>query len=449
MSRITVSFRIYKNANKTNQTLKVCAKLSGSTQYHPRAIASFEKGDLLDPDYVKFNSKKQRFESRSRNASVNNALLEKIENFLNSILIANPVSTVEEFWSLVEEANGGKPVTKHDKTLEWFLKEIITEYRNGYANRLPSANYQTYVRLLHHLEREMKHPNTKRILRVPVAEIGNREFQQFGDYLRALKAPNYIDLMKYFKRAHNVAIRKQLASVPLTYRYMDYTPVKTFEELSALNKGVASLTEKQIKAIENLDLSKIVLKCKNNDYYKRLYLDTCLLMFYLYSRPIDILNMKHSNIKHCAKGYYIEYLPIKKKNSTNALKAFVRCPISDKAMAIIKKYEGMSDAGYILPYSDNNRQWDLANVEQYHKRYNRCNAMLGYVNKFLKKVAAYLRISFTNDTLTTYVFRHSAISIAIANKHIPPLVVAKMAGTSLKEIERSYIDHTDNMFEYV
>ncbi len=78
-----------------------------------------------------------------------------------------------------------------------------------------------------------------------------------------------------------------------------------------------------------------MLKCRNNAFYKRLYLDTCLLMFYLFSRPIDILNMKHSNIRKCEKGYYIEYLPIKKKNSANALKSFVRCPISDKAMAII------------------------------------------------------------------------------------------------------------------
>lgn len=449
MSRITISFRIYKNASKTNQNLRVCAKLSGSSQYHPRAIVSFGKGDLTDPDYVKFNSKKQRFENRSRNASVNNALLDKIEEFCNAILEENSPTTIEDFWELIEQSKEGKPVTKDDKTLEWFLKEIIAEYRDGYANKLPSANFQTYVRLLHHLEREDSRPRSKHLLRVPIGQISDKEFQQFGDYLRPLKGPNYLDLMKYFKRAHNIAIRKHLASTPLTYRYMDDTPVKTFEELSALNKGVASLSANQIQRIEKLDLAKIVLKCKNNAFYKRLYLDTCLLMFYLYSRPIDILNMKHSNIRKCEKGFYIEYLPIKKKNSANALKSFVRCPICDKAMAIIKKYEGMSEAGYILPFSDNNREWDLSDPEQYHKRYNRCNAMLGYVNTFLKKIAAHLKITFFNDTLTTYVFRHSAISIAITDKNIPPLVVAKMAGTSLKEIERSYMDHTVNMFEYV
>lgn len=449
MSRITISFRIYKNASKTNQNLRVCAKLAGSSQYHPRAISFFGKGDLTDPDHVKFNSKKQRYENRSRNAAVNNALLEKIEDFCNAILAENSPGTIEEFWILVEQAKDGKPVTKDDKTLEWFLQEIITEYRDGYANKLPSSNFQTYVRLLHHLEREDARPRSKHILRVPIGQITDREFRQFGDYLRPLKGPNYLDLMKYFKRAHNIAIRKQLASVPLSYRYMDEAPAKTFEELSALNKGVSSLSEKQIKAVETLDLSKIVLKCKNNAFYKRLYLDTCLLMYYLYSRPIDILNMKHSNIRKCDKGYFIEYLPIKKKNSANALKSFVRCPINDKAMAIIKRYEGMSEAGYILPFSDNNRQWDLSDPEQYHKRYNRCNAMLGMVNTFLKKIASHLKITFFNDTLTTYVFRHSAISIAITNKNIPPLVVAKMAGTSLKEIERSYMDHTVNMFQYV
>lgn len=449
MSRIAISFRLYRNAGKTKQNLRVCAKMPGSSQYHPRAITFFGKGDLTDPDLVKFNSKKQRFESRSRNAAVNNALLDKIEEFCNLILDENSPASVEDFWELVEQAKAGKPVSKDDKTLEWFLHHIIDEYRNGYANKLPSANYQTYVRLLHHLERENERKHSKHLLRIPISKITDREFQLFGDYMRSLKGPNYLDQMKYFKRAHNIAIRKGLASVPLSYRYMDNTPVKTFEELSALNKGVASLSEKQIRAVEKLDLSKIVLKCRNNAFYKRLYIDTCLLMFYLYSRPIDILNMKWSNIRQCDKGFYIEYLPIKKKNSANALKSFVRCPISDKAMAIIRRYEGMSEAGYILPFSDNNREWDLSDPEQYHKRYNRCNAMLGMINTFLKKIASHLKISFFNDTLTTYVFRHSAISIAITQKKIPPLVVAKMAGTSLKEIERSYMDHTVNMFEYV
>lgn len=449
MSRIAISFRLYRNAGKTKQNLRVCAKMPGSSQYHPRAITFFGKGDLTDPDLVKFNSKKQRFESRSRNAAANNALLDKIEEFCNLILDENSPASVEDFWQLVEQTKAGKPVSKNDKTLEWFLHFIIDEYRNGYANKLPSANYQTYVRLLHHLERENERKHSKHLLRIPICKITDREFQQFGDYMRSLKGPNYLDQMKYFKRAHNIAIRKGLASVPLSYRYMDNTPVKTFEELSALNKGVASLSEKQIRAVEKIDLSKIVLKCKNNAFYKRLYIDTCLLMFYLYSRPIDILNMKWSNIRQCDKGYYIEYLPIKKKNSANALKSFVRCPICDKAMAIIKRYEGMSEAGYILPYSDNKRTWDLADPEQYHKRYNRCNAMLGMINTFLKKIASHLKITFFNDTLTTYVFRHSAISIAITQKKIPPLVVAKMAGTSLKEIERSYMDHTVNMFEYV
>lgn len=449
MSRISISFRVYKNAGKTKQNLRVCAKMPGSSQYHPRALTFIGVGDLTDPDLVKFNPKKQRFEARSRNAAVNNALLEKIEEFCNHLLDENSPASVEDFWDLVEQAKQGKPVSKDDKTLEWFLHHIIDEYRNGYANKLPSANYQTYVRLLHHLEREDERRQSKHILRVPICKISDREFQQFGDYLRTLRGPNYLDQMKYFKRAHNIAIRKGLASEPLTYRYMDNTPVKTFEELTALNKGVSSLSPKQIQQIEKLDLDKIVLKCKNNAFYKRLYVDTCLLMFYLYSRPIDILNMKWSNIRKCDKGYYIEYLPIKKKNSANALKSFVRCPISDKAMAIIKKYEGQSEAGYILPFSDNNRSWDLSDPEQYHKRYNRCNAMLGMINTFLKKVATHLKISFFNDTLTTYVFRHSAISIAITQKKIPPIVVAKMAGTSLKEVERSYMDHTVNMFDYV
>lgn len=448
MSRIAISFRVYKNADKTKQFLRVCAKLTGSTHYHPRAIAFFGKGDLVAPDFTKFNVKKQRFATSSSNAAVNNGLLEKIEKLCKIILDENSPSTIEDLWSLVEQAKRGKPITKEGKTLEWFLHLIIDEYKNGCTNKLPSSNFQTYVRLLHHLEREDVYKHSKHILRVPVNKIGDQEFRQFGEYLKAVKGC-YVDQMKYFKRAHNIAIRKGLASTSLSYRYMDNVPMKTFEELSAMNKGVASLSPQKIQEVENLDLSRIELKCQNNMFYKQLYLDTCLLMFYLYSRPIDILNMKWSNVRNCDKGFYIEYLPIKKKNSTNAIKSFVKCPVCDKALAIMKKYHGMSKGGYILPYSDNDRSWNLSDPEEYHKRYNRCNAMLGMVNTFLKKVASCLDIVFFNDTLTTYVFRHSAITIAITQKQIPPLMVAKMAGTSLKEIERSYMDHTMNMFEYI
>ena len=177
MSRISISFRIYKNAGKTKQNLRICAKMVGSSQYHPRAITFIGKGDLTDPDYVKFNSKKQRFDARSRNAAVNNALLEKIEAFCKHLIDENDPSTVEDFWELVEQSKQGKPVSKDDKTFEWFLHLIIDEYRNGYTNKLPSANYQTYVRLLHHLERENERKQSKHILRVPVCKIGDLEFQ--------------------------------------------------------------------------------------------------------------------------------------------------------------------------------------------------------------------------------------------------------------------------------
>lgn len=449
MSRISISFRLYKNAGKTKQNLRVCVKEPGSSQYHPRAIAFIGVGDLTDPDLVKFNSKKQRFEPRSRNAAINNTLLEKIEKLCNFLIDENAPDCVEDFWKLVEQNKAGKPVSKEKKTLEWFLHYLIEEYRHGGMNKLPSANFQTYIRLLHHLERENERQHSKHILCTPIYKVGDKEFEQFGDYLRSLKATNYLDQMKYFKRAHNLAIRKGFVSDPLTYRYMDYVPPKTFEELTALSKGVSSLSPMQIQQIEQLDLSKIIWDGKNSDFYKELYMDTCLLMFYLFSRPIDTLNMKWSNIRKCEKGFYIEYLPIKKKNSSNALKSFVRCPINDKAMAIINKYQGMSKAGYILPYPYNNRTWDLSVPEQYHTRYNRNNAMLCKINRFLKKIASHLKITFFNDTLTTYVFRHSAISIAISQNKIPPIIVAKMAGTSLKEIERSYMDHTVNMFEYI
>ena len=40
------------------------------------------------------------------------------------------------------------------------------------------------MRLLHHLEREDERKQSKHILRTPVSKISEREFQQFGNYLK-------------------------------------------------------------------------------------------------------------------------------------------------------------------------------------------------------------------------------------------------------------------------
>lgn len=450
MSRIAISFRVYDNASKTQKSLKFCARLEGTGRYCPRSLEFFNMGSLIEPDFSKFNKKKQRFTSKSSNATSNNALLGRIESFVDAVLTDYAPESIEELWKLVEKRTSSpKPkVVSEEQTLGGFIKQIIGEQKNCENNRLPSGNFRIYIPVLHYLQQEDSKRNSQHIIRIPLSQVSDKDFECFGEYIKSLRKPSYVSLMKYFKRLHNIAVRRGLASEPLKFRYLEHTPPKSIDELTRANKGIASLSSQQIAQIESLDLSQIYLSGVHPDFYKQLYLDTVLLMYYLYSRPMDILSLKTKHIKKCDKGFYVEYLPMKKKNSPNAIKEFVKCPINEKAMAIIRKYEGQSPCGYILPFSENKRDWDLSIPEQYHTRYNRCNAMLGKINSFLKKVGDKLGIYFENDTFSTYVFRHSAISIAITEKHIPPMVVAKIAGTSLKEIERSYMDHTQQMFDY-
>lgn len=443
---INVRFCWKNNQSKTSKSLFVFAGYAGETNGKFRAIASFGKGELIEPCEKLWINKKglanQRFKKNAPHAETNNAILSAINLACDTALASNP-ETIESFWALViPEKNAGK----HDaQTLGGFIESYIKELKSGNNQKLASANHQVFTTLLHHLEREDKSEHSKHIIAQKINKISNKDFKAFGEYLSSLNQRNYNQIMSYFKRIHNVACKRGIAKEALTYDYREHQPKIIAEmQIKQSAKVIATLTKEQITKLENLDINKIALSGVNPDFYKQLYKDTALLMYYLYSRPIDIFSLKSDSVK----GDYIDYVPCKKKNNRKAQRNHTQCPINEKALAIIERYKGMSKGGYVLPFSENEKGWEniYFDAQEYRQRYNKCNNMLYKVNSFLHKVAKELNITFENDTFTLYVMRHSAITHAISNGN-PTMLVAKVAGTSVKEIENSYYDHTQDMYK--
>lgn len=441
MAKIQFSFRIYTNASKTNQTLKACARLANTSRYAPRIIASFGKGDLKEPDLTKWDAKKQRFKKNAPFADENNALLKAIALRCEQVITECNPQTIQSFWDIVCPKTD-KGVTTDKATFGGFILSHIDDLRHGKTNLLPSKNYQIFITLYHHLQR-YEQATRAHVLNVPTYQISNTEFKAFGAYLANKKQPNYNTIMAYFKRIHNVAIKKGLAKTPLTYDYKENAP--------RINKGYikkACLSDEQIKAFASLDLNTVFQSGNKPEFYKQLYKDTALLMYYLLTRPIDVLNLKASDIKKINGVDCVCYIPIKNRNKKNVKATIV--PIKKEAQVIINRYKGQSKGGYLLPFAENEKPYNLDNAPEYNKRYNRCRAICEKVDTFLHKAGKALNFTFDgNKNFTLYVLRHTAITLAMKSPNIPVAFIAKKAGTSIKQIEATYCDDTQMNKEFL
>lgn len=450
-NKINVKFAWYGKPDK--RKLKVVATYVGESNGKPISIGSFGEGELLEPD-EKFWIKKrgmanQRFKKNAPHAEENNAILSAINLNCENALAHNP-ETLEDFFAIaLPSKNAGK---HQSQSFGGFIESYINELKEGVAGKCPSANHQIFTTLLHHLEREDKRPHSKHIIAKRTNAICNADFKAFGEYLCSLNQPNYNDVMAYFKRVQKVAVSRGFSQEELKYNYKEHQPtVNIAKKITQRGNEKATLTPGQVKAFESLDVSKIKLSGVNPGFHKQLYKDTALLMYYLFSRPVDTISLKYSDIMETSEGHkYIDYVPSKKSNDTKAQAKHTKCPICKEAMAIIERYKGMSKGGYLLPFSENEKSWSniYVDAKEYHQRYIKCNHILGRVNKFLKKVAIELGVCFRNDTFSLYVMRHSAITHAI-NRGNNILTIAQVAGTSVKQIEETYYDHTQDMINLI
>lgn len=73
---------------------------------------------------------------------------------------------------------------------------------------------------------------------------------------------------------------------------------------------------------------------------------------------------------------------------------------------IIDKYKGLSKNGYIFPIMDDEKEKSYATKDYTFKKFRE------FLNKWLKLVGKVMGLSFD---LYAYVFRHTAITVAITN----------------------------------
>ncbi len=405
---------------------------------------------LIEPKYDRshWDSKNMVF-TGGEYAERNNETVRAIMHELNELLLTGVYPTGKELFV----AYKAKKEREHAQ-----LHISFGEYLESLAEKMKkegkSSNYELYFTLLHVLKGvNYKVPKAVstfspakcggiRIYDTPLSAIGNRHFVAFGDWITSERGgKGYRNLMTTFKAVVSRAVQEELSSATLTFRFRQHIPgtkvhrkMSLRQKIDSKGRSISVLSLKELEEFEGINAEDYTSNSYSHKFLAQLYKDTCLLLYYTKSRPVDILSMRH---------YYdydediqtIGYIPRKLYNRLGASgeRRIVTLRIPDRAAEIIRKYKGMSAGGYLLPFPVNNRHWNLDS--DFLEWYGYIKHIEQNINYFLKRVAK--ELGFENRSLSMYDFRHSAITHAI-NRGENPFTVAREAGTSVVKIEQHY-----------
>ena len=423
-SQIRVNLRVAP----LDDSIYLFAQTKGTTKQRRRQVPG-----IVNPDFSTWDRKKQMFMAPTMDAIANNAAIATFKNGFELINNSFMPATCDELIMLYDNAtvvkDDGSIVIKK-MTVGDFINQIITEQKTCTKHFIqkPSSTYQLYLNLLHKLEKEGN------IIKVPVEELNNEHVNEFSEFvLSELGGVNYKYLMKLFVSVCNKAVEQHRNQNVFKFSIAKHAPKRDAKRIRALSK-------EQLALFEAYDLSKLLngsTPKKTAESYE-LYRDFALFLYEMKMRPIDVGKLRYSDI-YMSDGnvLYIDYIPEKKKNLGQPS---TQCPLSEKAVSIIRKYKGQSSKGYVFPFAINEYDWNFKDPESYRKHYRKWNRVLFQINTFLSKMEKPLGF----PELTLYMFRHTAFTIACKEMKESVFVIAKQGGTSVEMLEKHYFSSVFN-----
>ena len=177
------------------------------------------------------------------------------------------------------------------------------------------------------------------------------------------------------------------------------------------------LSPQQLKTFLNFNVDELTPTYKNRQTVE-LYYDFCVFMFHTFFSPCDVIKLKY---QHITKR---KTILVKRKKTHKA----VEIPVNPIMENIINKYRGQTKDGYVFPIMDDEKAKEYKTRDYLFKKHRE------KVNTWLKSIGEILG---TDYDLYCYVFRHTAITVALDNG-TPLAFVAAAAGTSIEMIQKHY-----------
>lgn len=197
------------------------------------------------------------------------------------------------------------------------------------------------------------------------------------------------------------------------FNFHDYNPAKNdilLHQPDVLSPG-------QIKRFLNLDVFNLTPTWADRNLVE-LYYDFCVFMFQSFFAPCDVIKLKY---KHITATHTI----VTRRKKTHKA---IEIPITPRMEEIINKYRGATSDGYVFPIMDDEKEKQHVTKDYLFKKFRQ------NLNVWLKDVGNELGLTFN---LYAYVFRHTAITVALDNG-LPVSYVAMAAGTSIEVIQNHY-----------
>lgn len=437
-----VSFKLYTGNNSVqvfvynpnfakgdtgSKTVRKALKFFWGTDYRLQTDIAF--WDSANSRFFKVY-KKQAITTATEDNNRLNQLYEAFKTVLDTV----PCYTPEDFF------NAYKAILNVEAASVQTVLGYAIYYRDmwlsGKCKKNNSGNYEVYNKLIHKLQgtvRGVKMPwanEVKQFANMPIDKVDTEVFKKWCKFVAA-NGLGYKDSVKYFRAT--VYHYQRVEKGNLSFRFLYSTEIDNPK--GEIIKKHEVLTDSQINHLFNFDVS--LIRPQISTANKQLYIDTCILMYGLCSRPVDVLSMRIEDIQkdRTGKKYIWKYCPrkmvnrdFKKESNRN-----YGVPVSDVCMAIIQKYTKGRKFGFVLPFKCNEKE------EDFIKRKHQTNHIATKIGKFLQDIAIFYNWDIAP---TMYTLRHTVIT-NMAKQNISIDYIAIIGKTSRKMIEATYMSKED------
>lgn len=367
------------------------------------------------PDLKHWKADREQFSGYSPFHEENNRALADFKQIYWKLVVEHPELTarqISDYYKNERRHTGTEPVELADWTVAQYANcvdkylEVVTLREKAKAG----CNYEGYYKLLQKCRREIPGFET-----MAFSTLDYNKMVQIANIFAKGKA--YVHHSKKFRAMLGKASKDKDVMFHLTqigdFKFADYNP----DRYAIEGREPDVLSAEELKAFLNLSVEDITPQYKDRRMVE-IYYDFCVFMFHSFFAPCDVIKAKWRDITR--KGTIV----VRRKKTHRP----VEVPVTPVMRQIINKYKGQSKDGYIFPIMDDEKEKTYTTKDYTFKKFRE------FLNKWLKVVGKELKLSFD---LYAYVFRHTAITVAI-DHGLSVSYVANAAGTRVEMIQQHY-----------
>ncbi len=395
------------------RSCRLVLRISENKDRYYKSVEYLLKGT---PDLKHWKTDKEQFSGYSPFHEENNKAIADFKQIYWKLVTEHPELTarqVSDYYRNERRHTGTEPVELADWKPEQY-KNSVAKYLEVVVIREKAksgCNYEGYYKLLQKCRREIPGFET-----MPFSTLDYNKMVQIANIFAQGRA--YTHHSKKFRSLLGKASKDKDVMFTLTqigdFKFVDYNPDRYAVE-GRNEPDVLSADE--LRMFLNLNPSDISPRYKDRRMVE-IYYDFCVFMFHSFFAPCDVIKLKWKDITR--RGTIIA----RRKKTHRA----VEVPITPVMRKIIDKYKGQSKDGYIFPIMDDEKEKKYSTKDYTFKKFRE------FLNKWLKIVGKEMQLSFN---LYAYVFRHTAITVALDNG-LPVSYVANAAGTNAEMIQQHY-----------